>query len=86
MAWKIEFERPAAKAFRKLGHPDRERIGRYLREKVAKSPRQFGQALSGNLSGLWRYRVGNHRIVCRIEDDALVVLIVRIAHRSRVYQ
>ncbi|MEO0627020.1 MAG: type II toxin-antitoxin system RelE/ParE family toxin [Bacteroidota bacterium] len=86
MSWTVEFERLARKEFKKLGVPDQKKIIRYLREKVAPDPRRFGKALGGNLSGLWRYRVGDHRIVCRIEDDNLVVLIIRIAHRSRVYQ
>lgn len=46
----------------------------------------MGKALTGNLAGLWRYRAGDYRIICDIEDDVLVVLDVDGAHRSRIYE
>lgn len=57
-------------------------------EGIAKldDPRSRGKALVGNLAGLWRYRVGDYRIICDIEDDVLVVLVVDVAHRGSVYR
>jgi mRNA interferase RelE/StbE len=52
---------------------------------VADDPRMLGRALRGELSEYWRYRVGDYRLVCEIQDDVLTVLVVRIAHRSKVY-
>jgi mRNA interferase RelE/StbE len=52
---------------------------------VADDPRTLGRALRGELSEYWRYRVGDYRLVCEIQDDVLTVLVVRIAHRSKVY-
>lgn len=52
---------------------------------VADDPRTLGWALRGELSEYWRYRVGDYRLVCEIQDDVLTVLVVRIAHRSKVY-
>lgn len=49
-------------------------------------PRAIGKPLTGNLTGLWRYRVGDYRIICHIEDRILLVLVVDIAHHSRVYK
>lgn len=49
-------------------------------------PRQRGKGLTENLSGLWRYRVGDYRVICEIQADRLVVLVVRINHRSTVYK
>ena len=49
-------------------------------------PRQRGKALAANLSGLWRYRVGDHRVICLIEDEQLVVLVVGVSHRSEAYR
>jgi mRNA interferase RelE/StbE len=46
----------------------------------------LGKALSGDKAGLWRYRVGDHRIVCKIDDDRLIVLVVAVGHRKLVYQ
>ena len=41
--------------------------------------------MTGNLAGLWRYRVGNWRIICKILDDELVITVIRVAHRRDVY-
>jgi mRNA interferase RelE/StbE len=61
---------------------------RYLRERIAGSsdPRRFGQALTGDRKGLWRYRVNDYRIVVFIEDDRFVVLVVTVGHRREVYR
>lgn len=87
-AWRVEFDRAAARELRKLGAPAERLILRYLRERVAGSddPRRIGHALTGDLKGLWRYRVGDYRIVASIEDDRFVVLIVTIGHRREVYR
>ena len=50
------------------------------------NPRSRGKALSSNLSGLWRYRVGDYRILCRIRDDRLIITVIEIGHRSTVYR
>jgi mRNA interferase RelE/StbE len=61
---------------------------RYLRERIAgaEDPRRFGQALTGDAKGLWRYRVGDYRIVAAIEDDRFVVLVVTVGHRREMYR
>lgn len=57
-------------------------------DEIAKleDPRSMGKGLTENKSGLWRYRVGDYRIVVDIEDDVLVILVVDVDHRSRVYR
>jgi mRNA interferase RelE/StbE len=69
--WRVEFDRAAARELRKLGAEAERLISRYLRERIAtaEDPRRFGHALMGDLKGLWRYRVGDYRIVASIEDD-----------------
>lgn len=59
----------------------------YMHERIAANadPRRFGKALSYDKRGLWRYRVGNYRIICKILDDELIVLALRIGHRKNVY-
>jgi len=52
---------------------------------TADDPRRFGKALTGGLAGLWRYRIGDYRVVATFEDKALVVLVLRVAHRREVY-
>ena len=86
--WKVEFLKTAAQEFEKLDKPIRREINRYIENRLATSedPRRFGKSLSGGLKEFWRYRVGDHRIICSIRDDALLVLVVRVAHRKHVYE
>jgi mRNA interferase RelE/StbE len=87
LAWAIEFDLDAAKEFRKLDRTVQLAIRKYLRERIATAddPRRFGKPLIGDKAGLWRYRVGDFRLVCRIEDERLVVLVLAVGHRKEVY-
>ena len=88
MAWQIEFTPEAEKQLRKIDHQSAKRILIFLSERIATSedPRNLGKAMKGVLREFWRYRVGDYRIMCRIEDDRLLVLVVRVAHRREVYR
>ncbi|NIJ38635.1 mRNA interferase RelE/StbE [Sphingopyxis panaciterrae] len=87
MAWTIDFDDGARRAFRKIAREQADRITRYLGELTAlDDPRQRGKALTGGLKGLWRYRVGDYRIVVRIYDEQLLVLVLTLAHRCEVYR
>ncbi len=88
MAWKIEFDPAALKELEKLDKPVEQRILKFLRERVARleDPRQIGAGLQGALSKLWKYRVGDYRLICSLEHDRLVVLILRVGHRREVYK
>ena len=88
MIWTVEFDDAAAKELRKLDRQAQHDILRYLRERIAtdKDLRRFGKPLSGNLAGLWRYRVRDYRMICHIEGDKLIVLVVRVSHRKAVYE
>jgi mRNA interferase RelE/StbE len=85
--WTVEFDDRARRELRKLDPKIQQTILRYLHERVAsaKDPRQFGKPLRMNLAGLWRYRVGDYRLICRFEKNRLVVLVLKIAHRREVY-
>ena len=86
--WRVEFHRAAVSDLRKLGPDGERRVLRYLRERIASSndPRRFGHALTGDRKGLWRYRVGDYRIVASIKDDRFVVLVVTVGDRRQVYR
>jgi mRNA interferase RelE/StbE len=86
--WRVEFDRAAARDLKKLGADAQRTILRYLRERVATAddPRRFGHALTGDLKELWRYRVGDYRIVASIEDEKFIVLVVTVGHRREVYR
>ncbi|HLW80144.1 MAG TPA: type II toxin-antitoxin system RelE/ParE family toxin [Terriglobia bacterium] len=73
---------------KKLDQSVQRRVVQFLEERVAGKgdPRDFGKPMTGDKAGLWRYRVGAYRIVCRIQDHLLVVLVLRVAHRKHVYR
>jgi len=85
MAWKIEIERQAEKELNRLDRVAAKRIIAFLVTLGdSDDPRSTGKQLRG--SELWRYRVGHYRIICKIQDDVLVVLVLRIRHRKNAYQ
>ena len=86
MVWQIKFTEKANKAFSKLDKAIQRRVLDKLKE-ISKheNPKDVGKALVGNLSGLWRYRVGDYRIVCSLEQTEIIILVVDIDHRRQVY-
>lgn len=87
MAWRAELSPRALKQLRTLDKPTARRIIEYLRETASgEDPRSRGRGLTGNLAGLWRYHVGNYRIIACIEDDELLILAINIDHWARIYR
>jgi len=88
MAWKIDFDPAALKELEKLYKPVERRILRFLHERLGKldDPRKIGARLQGTLNRFWKYRVGDYRLICSLEHDRLVVLVLRIGHRREVYK
>lgn len=87
MAWTIKYLDSLKKQVKKIDPQSRRDIRSYLEQRVAQldNPRALGQPLSANLTGLWRYRVADYRIICDIQDQEMIVLVVRIGHRKQVY-
>ena len=89
MPWKIELSLEADRELRKLDPQHARRILKFLRERVAEldDPRSLGKALQGSRLGeFWRYRVGPFRLICKIEDDSLMLLVLRIGDRKEIYR
>jgi len=88
VSWVYRFDERALKELKKLGHQAQRDIIAYLDERVAgdADPRRFGKGLKADLVGLWRYRVGDYRILCQIKDRELIVLVVAVGHRRDVYE
>lgn len=88
MAWDLEISPRAQQQLDKLDRTTARRISKFLYEQVGRlnDPRQIGEPLQGTLIGLWRYRVGNYRIICTLEHERLVVLVLRIGHRRETYK
>jgi mRNA interferase RelE/StbE len=88
MGWRVDFTDKARQQLRKL-HPDvQSRLLRFLRERVASSddPRMLASRLTGELAAYWRFRVGDYRLLCRVDDGTLTVLVISLGHRKQVYQ
>jgi mRNA interferase RelE/StbE len=85
LVWQIDFTPRAEKELARLGAQDARRIVRFLKERVASNPKALGGPLKGQLRVSWRWRVGDYRVIAKLEDERLLVLVVRVAHRSKVY-
>ncbi|KJS65045.1 MAG: type II toxin-antitoxin system RelE/ParE family toxin [Serpentinimonas sp.] len=88
MAWTIDYTDTAKAQLRKLDRQTARRIVDFMDARIAtlESPRSTGKALVGPLGGLWRYRVGDCRVICEIRDGALRVLVVQIGNRREIYR
>jgi mRNA interferase RelE/StbE len=88
LAWTIEYAETAKKQLRKLDKVAARRIVDFMDERVALSddPRGPGKALKGSLGDLWRYRVGDYRVLCDIQDGVLTILVLQIGNRRNVYR
>jgi mRNA interferase RelE/StbE len=88
LAWRIEFLPSAEKELAKLGRAEAKRITQTLKNRIAArdDPRELGSALGGEIGGLWRWRIGDYRVIARIEDERITILVVRVAHRREVYR
>lgn len=86
--WSIEFQSRAHKDLRRLGSVERRRVLKYLHGRLSEleHPRMLGKPLAGESSGLWRYRIGDVRIICRIGNERLVVLVVKLDMRGEIYR
>ncbi len=89
MAYNVELSAEADRELGKLGPQQAKRILKFLYERVAKldDPRSIGQALRGSRLGeFWKYCVGDYRLISKIEDDRLIVLVLRVGHRREIYR
>jgi mRNA interferase RelE/StbE len=86
--WRIEITRTAEKQITKLDRTAQKSIQRFLRERLAptENPRDWGKPLRGEKQGLWRYRVGDYRLICHIQDERITVLVLEVGHRKDVYR
>jgi len=88
LAWTIRFETEALRQIKKLDRQWQKRVLDYLMHEVAPlaNPRSKGHELTGDLAGIWRYRVGDYRVLCDIEETELIILVIEVGHRSSVYR
>lgn len=86
--WQIKFTPRAEKKFFKLSSDTQRSVLDYLYNRILKleHPKLLGKALRHNLKGCWRYRLDKFRIICKLEEDKLVVLVVAVAKRDVIYE
>ena len=87
MAWTVKVSDYAEKQLRKLDKPIQKRLLDWLDDRIegCKNPRHFGEPLRGDMAGLWRYRIGDYRVICEIQDQQLIVLALAVGHRRETY-
>lgn len=86
MAWSVRFTPRAAKSFRKLDKPVQKQISKFLHEVAElEEPRSRGKGLVGDKSGLWRWRIGDYRVISSIEDSTVIVNVIDVGHRREIY-
>ena len=87
MGWSIEYSGLALKQLKKLNRSVQADILDYMDKRIAMavSPRDFGKSLRHDKFGLWRYRVGDYRIICELDDKVTVVTVLAVGHRSTIY-
>jgi mRNA interferase RelE/StbE len=87
LTWQIEFSETSEKQLKKLDHQVQKNILKYLEKRIKtdEDPKRYGDPLRDSLAGLWKYRIGDHRIICEIQEKKIVVLVLRVGHRNKVY-
>jgi len=88
VSWDYRLEDKARRELHDLGPSAAAEIREFIDGRIRGSvnPAQFGKPLRGSKHGLWRYRVGDYRILCRLEKKILIVVVIRVAQRSTVYE
>lgn len=88
MSYSVETTSRFDKEFKKLDNYTKRMIKAWIEKNLigCADPRQHGKGLTANHSGQWRYRIGDYRLICQIEDDRLVILALNVGHRSEIYK
>ena len=87
MTYQVTYTKTAVRQFKKLDRNIAAFIMSFIEEKLVncENPRSFGKSLQGNSSDIWRYRIGDYRILAKIEDDQLIIIVVEVGHRKDIY-
>ena len=84
---KVRYSEPSLKQLRKIGKLEAKRILEYMKEiEKLENPKNKGKALVENLNGLWRYRVDDWRVICDINEEEILIDVLRIGHRREIYR
>lgn len=88
LAYSIEYGKEAQRFLKKMDENNSQRIVKWMRDRVdgCDNPRLWGEALVGEFTGLWKYRIGDFRLICEIKDYELVVIVIELGHRKEIYR
>ena len=88
MGYKVLFSKEAAKQIKRLDKTTKLLLEKWLDKHLVgcKNPRAYGKGLTADKSGFWRYRIGDYRLICDIEDSELIILALSFGHRSEIYK
>ena len=88
MSYQVEVTPRFEKEFKKLDRYTQRILKSWIQKNLVgcENPREHGKGLTANLSGLWRYRIGDYRLICNIQDNELVILALTVGHRSEIYK
>lgn len=86
--YNVELSERFKKEFRKLDKYTQKIIRSWINKNLVKcqNPRQYGKGLTANRKGQWRYRIGDYRLICEIEDEKMIILALTIGHRRSIYK
>ncbi len=86
MSWTIKFDKKAKKEFKNLDRQAQTQIDKFILKLIkSANPRLFGEVLKGSLKSFWRYRIGNYRLICHLEDNTVTILVLKVGHRKDIY-
>jgi mRNA interferase RelE/StbE len=87
VSWDYKIDDLALRELRDLGPSAAQTVREFLEKRIkgCEDPRAFGKPLRGGLHGLWRYRVQDYRLICELIDGQCFVILVKVGHRSNVY-
>lgn len=87
MKYKVVFTERAKKQLRKLDKYTASLLLGWLEKNInnCENPRIHGKGLAENKSGQWRYRIGGYRVICEIQDEEIIVLVLEVGHRREIY-
>jgi mRNA interferase RelE/StbE len=85
LVWQISFTPKATKELAKLNASEARKILKFLKERVAPNPAALGGQLKGSLREFWRWRLGDYRILGKLENDKLLLVVVQVGHRRKIY-
>lgn len=83
--YKVVYLDSVEKDLERLDRPARERILDKIEKYLAKDPKGLGKALGGAFQGLWRYRIGDFRVIYKIAEKEILIIVARIGHRKNIY-